>query len=57
MHGADEEWTRFTIGTEDFRTGKVIAALKLKLPLMQVMGINGFLTRVAVKGNISFEQT
>lgn len=53
--GADEEWTRFTIGTEDFRTGKVLAALKLKLPLLQMMGINGFLTRVAVKGKISFE--
>jgi len=50
-----DKWTRFTIGTEDFRTGKVLAALKLKLPLMQVMGINGFLTRIAVKGRISFD--
>ena len=53
--GTDGEWTRFTIGTEDFRTGKVLAALKLKLPLMQIMGINGFLTRIAVKGKVSFE--
>ena len=30
-------------------------ALKLKLPLMQMMGINGFLTRIAVKGNITLE--
>lgn len=53
--GNDEKWTRFTIGTEDFRTNKFLAALKLKLPLMQIMGINGFMTRIAVKGEISFE--
>ena len=53
--GKEGEWTRFTLGTEDFRTGKVLAALKLKLPLMQMMGINGFLTRIAVKGKIELE--
>jgi hypothetical protein len=53
--GNNEDWTRFTLGTEDFRTSKVLAALKLRLPLMQVMGINGFLTRIAVKGNVSIE--
>ena len=53
--GKEGEWTRFTLGTEDFRTGKVLAALKLRLPLMQMMGINGFLTRIAVKGNITLE--
>jgi len=53
--GNNKEWTRFTLGTEDFRTSKVLAALKLRLPLTQMMGINGFLTRIAVKGNVTIE--
>ena len=53
--GNSEDWTSFTLGTEDFRTSKVLAALRLRLPLMQMMGMNGFLTRISVKGSVTIE--
>lgn len=57
MAGTDKDTkTYFTIGTEFFKTAKALSALQHRFAApMQLMGLNGTLTRVAIQGIFSLE--
>jgi hypothetical protein len=52
--GDKESLTTFTIISENHRSGRMLAALKLQFPELQAMCMNNFITRVAVRGKLDF---
>ena len=50
--GDKESLTTFTIISENHRSGRMLAALKLQFPELQAMCMNNFITRVAVRGKL-----
>ena len=52
--GDKDSITTFTVVSENHRSGRMLAALKLQFPELQAMCMNNFITRIAVRGKLDF---
>jgi hypothetical protein len=52
--GDKDSTTTFTVISDNHKSGRMLAALKLQFPEMQAMCMNNFITRVAVRGKLDY---